>query len=84
MKTLAIQAIACCASFLTRFHAQSATKFGDCFADQTFSMKVAAVSEIGSRTNTFPKCRKGQIDTFLTAILPLLLSLRFPTIYEYI
>lgn len=63
MKTF-VQAIAFCAALLPLTQAQAATKFGEFFAGQTFSMKVVTVSDIGKRPSTLPKFKKGQIVRF--------------------
>ncbi len=64
MRTLVIQAVACCAALLPLSQARAATKFGEFFAGQTFSRKVATVSEIGPRPITLPKFSQGQVVKF--------------------
>lgn len=64
MKTLVIQAIACCAALLPFSQARAATKFGDFVAGQTFTLHVATVAVIGTRPVTLPKYIKGQAVKF--------------------
>ena len=64
MKTLLLSVIACCAVVLpvTQAHAAdpAAKKYGDFKPGDTFTMKVATVTEIGKRPSTFPVFKKGQ------------------------